>query len=122
AGIVLYGTDVHGTVILTTDGLTYDIQTKEDGTISPKSTGSTSKKTSDSNKNKSKEENNTSDCVDINSASIEQVQEIIHIGPARAQDLIDLRPFDSVDDLSRISGIGPARIVDIKEQGTACAK
>lgn len=126
AGIDLYGTDVHGTVILTTDGSTYDIQTKEDGTISPKSTGSTSKKTSDSNKkkeeNKSKEENNTSNCVDINSASIEQVQEIIHIGSARAQDLIDLRPFDSVDDLSRISGIGPARIADIKEQGTACAK
>lgn len=126
AGIDLYGTDVHGTVILTTDGSTYNIKTKEDGTISPKNTGSTSKSTSDSNKkekeSKPKEKNETSNCVDINSASIEEVQEIIHIGPARAEDLIDLRPFNSVDDLSRISGIGPARIADIKEQGTACAK
>src|SRR5690625_6178718 len=75
AGIVLYGTDVHGTVILTTDGLTYDIQTKEDGTISPKSTGSTSKKTSDSNKNKkenkSKEENNTNNKVEKKTESNE---------------------------------------------------
>src|SRR5690625_6680127 len=42
----------------------------------------------------------------INQASLEEVQSIIHIGPERAQTLIDLRPFDSVDDLERIKGIG----------------
>jgi competence protein ComEC len=59
-------------------------------------------------------------CIDINTASIERLEEIMHIGPARAQELINLRPFSSVDDLGRIKGIGPARIADIKSQGLAC--
>lgn len=126
AGIDLYGTDVHGTIIVTTDGETYDITTKEDGTISPGSTGSASSGSSDQEKNESEQETeaaeSTDGCVDINSASVEEVQEIIHIGTARAEDLIDLRPFNSVDDLTRISGIGPARIDDIKAEGIACVK
>src|SRR5699024_704447 len=35
AGITLYGTDVHGTILVTTDGKEYDVATKEDGTITP---------------------------------------------------------------------------------------
>ena len=45
---------------------------------------------------------------------------IIHIGEVRVDDLIRLRPFSSVDDLTRIDGIGPGRLSDIKEQGLAC--
>lgn len=139
-GIDLYGTDVHGTIIVTTDGSTYNVLTKKDGTISPKSTGSSNKsskkgnggkgssnKKSEEKSNKgnsssssSKSEAPAGNCVDINSASVDEVQKIIHIGPARAEDLVELRPFQSVDDLTRISGIGPARIKDIKEQGVAC--
>jgi competence protein ComEC len=48
------------------------------------------------------------------------VVEIIHISTARAEELVDLRPFTSVDDLTRISGIGPARVEDIKAQDLAC--
>jgi predicted flap endonuclease-1-like 5' DNA nuclease len=59
-------------------------------------------------------------CVDINSAGFEDLQQIIHIGPDRAQQIIDLRPWASVDDLTRVSGIGPARLQDIKNQGLAC--
>lgn len=44
---------------------------------------------------------------------------IIHIGEVRAQELISLRPFASLDDLTRIKGIGEARVKDIKEQGLA---
>jgi competence protein ComEC len=58
--------------------------------------------------------------VDINSASAEELQEIIHIGEERAQASIEQRPFDSVDDLTRISGIAAGRLADIKEQGVAC--
>lgn len=52
--------------------------------------------------------------VDVNSAPAGELDRIIHIGPVRAADMINLRPFNSVDDLTRISGIGPARLADIK--------
>lgn len=57
--------------------------------------------------------------IDINAAPLEELIKIIHIGEARAQELISLRPFSSLDDLDRIKGIGPKRIEDIKAQGLA---
>jgi competence protein ComEC len=62
-------------------------------------------------------------CIDINRADVVQLQEIIHIGPARAQEIIDLRkvqPFRSVSELERVSGIGPARLADIIAERKAC--
>jgi len=61
-----------------------------------------------------------SDCVDINRASFDELKRIIHIDDERAQELIRLRPFSSIDSLTRINGIGPARLRDIKAQGLAC--
>ncbi len=61
-----------------------------------------------------------STCVNINTASVDELQAIIHIGPARAEAMIGLRPFSSVNAMERISGIGPARLADIKSQGLAC--
>jgi len=58
--------------------------------------------------------------VDINSASAEELELIIHIGPARAAEAVQLRPFSSLDDLVRINGIGPSRLADIKAQDLAC--
>ena len=59
--------------------------------------------------------------VDVNSASLEDLQRIIHIGATRAQGLIALRPFASVSDLARISGIGNgARLSQIKAENLAC--
>ncbi|WP_053074999.1 MBL fold metallo-hydrolase [Ornithinibacillus californiensis] len=129
AGIELYGTDVHGTIIVTTDGKDYSIKTKKDGTVTPKSSetnsgsssssGSGTNSDSGSSPNESNEQANSS-CVNINTASFEEVQNIKHIGPERAQDLIELRPFSSVKDLTRIKGIGDARIRDIEAEGIAC--
>jgi DNA uptake protein ComE-like DNA-binding protein len=59
--------------------------------------------------------------VNLNQASIEELVEIQHIGEARAQELIALRPLASVDDLAEISGIGESRLAEIKAQGLACA-
>lgn len=61
-----------------------------------------------------------STCVNINTASVDELQAIIHIGPARAESMIGLRPFPSVNAMERISGIGPARLNDIRSQGLAC--
>lgn len=58
--------------------------------------------------------------VDINSASTDALDMIVHIGPARAAQIVSLRPFSSVDDLIRVKGIGPQRLADIKAQGIAC--
>lgn len=58
--------------------------------------------------------------VDINSAPKEELKRIIHIDEQRADELIRLRPFRSVDSLDRITGIGPTRLREIKEQGIAC--
>ena len=59
-------------------------------------------------------------CININTASSTELERIVHVGPARAQEIISLRPFSSVDDLARVNGIGPARLADIKDQGLAC--
>lgn len=123
SGITLYGTDVHGTILVTTDGNEYTIATKEDGTISPKNMETTNpKENTDKENQPEKDTTQTNNCVDINQASLEEIQNIIHIGPERAESLIDLRPFSSVDDLERIKGIGPARLTDIKDEGLACVK
>ncbi|WP_449536382.1 MBL fold metallo-hydrolase [Ferdinandcohnia sp. Marseille-Q9671] len=118
SSITLYGTDVHGTIIVKTNGKTYDVLTKKDGTISPPSTGGgTSTKPDLKNKEDYVQHG---ECININTASFEELQEIIHLGPARAEELIDLRPFTSIDELTRINGIGPSRMEDIKAQSLAC--
>ena len=59
-------------------------------------------------------------CVDLNAASRDDLQRIVHIGPGRADQIIALRPLTSVEDLLAVSGIGEARLQDILEEGLAC--
>ena len=53
--------------------------------------------------------------VDINSASLEKLDELDGIGPVKAQAIIDARVFDSVDDLINVKGIGPVTFEKIKD-------
>lgn len=56
--------------------------------------------------------------IDLNRATVEQLQSLPGIGPVLAQRMIDARevkPFSSVDDLRRVSGIGPKRLDAIRE-------
>ena len=59
-------------------------------------------------------------CVDINSASVQDLRRIIHIDEVRAPKVVSHRPYTSVDQLTRVKGIGAARLCDIKTQGLAC--
>ena len=58
--------------------------------------------------------------ININAATLSQLDELTGIGPTYAQRIIDARPFSSIDDLNRVKGIGPATIQKIKNQGFAC--
>ena len=106
-GIPVYGTDAHGTIRLITDGTTVQLETQFGAEV-----GETLHQPAQDGCQPGQ--------VDINSASRDQLMRIQHIGPARSEDLIRLRPFSSVDDLVRISGIASARLADIKAQGLAC--
>jgi endonuclease YncB( thermonuclease family) len=64
-----------------------------------------------------------SSCVDVNAAPREELMRIVHFDEVRSAEAVELRerrPFADVRDLTRIRGIGPARVVDIEAQGLAC--
>lgn len=48
---------------------------------------------------------NTSDLVNINNASIDELDRLPGIGPATAQKIIDARPFESTEELLDVSGM-----------------
>ncbi len=57
--------------------------------------------------------------VNLNAASLEELMRIVHIGQGRAEQIINLRPLEAIDDLLQIDGIGPRRLEDIKKQNKA---
>jgi hypothetical protein len=58
--------------------------------------------------------------IDINTASLLELDKISYVGPATAQNIINTRPFYSLDGLLNVSGIGEAKLKAIKDQGMAC--
>ena len=58
--------------------------------------------------------------VDINIASEAELDEITYVGPVTAQSIVAKRPFEEVDDLIHVNGIGEVKLAAIKEQGLAC--
>lgn len=110
-GVAVYGTDTHGTVIVTADGTRYRVAWLGGGSVPA---GSLS----------DRRESGGAGCapgqIDINAAPEDELVRIVHIGPSRARQIVSLRPFRSVADLERVQGIGPGRLKDIEEEGLAC--
>jgi len=62
--------------------------------------------------------------IDINTASLEEMMKIRGLGGKGiiAQRVIDARPFNSIEDLIKVSGIKEGILGEIKEQGLACVQ
>ncbi|AOM82527.1 MBL fold metallo-hydrolase [Salisediminibacterium beveridgei] len=115
-----YGTYVHGTILVYSDGEMLEIETEQTGEITPGTREDSSDPEGDDSGSSVTVPDG--DCVDINSASHEELQAIMHIGEGRAGDLIEQRPYDQVNQLTRIHGIGEGRIRDIQDEGIACVE
>ncbi|WP_281863729.1 MBL fold metallo-hydrolase [Planomicrobium okeanokoites] len=100
SGAEVYGTDVNGTIIVETDGSAYNVVTSRTGIP-----------TEGENR-----------CININIASTAELQQIAGIGETYAKEIIRLRPFEAIEDLDDISGIGQATVDAIKEQNLACVE
>lgn len=103
--VPVYGTDVNDTIVVRTDGEEYGVHVSTEREFTQEDVGD--------------------ERVELNEASLLELQKIIHVGPKRAEEIIELRqirPFRSVDDLIRVSGLAGQRITEIKQQGLAYIK
>lgn len=60
------------------------------------------------------EEEETPACININSATKDQLDLLPGIGPSTAQKIIDARPFNSIDEIKNVSGIGDSIYSEIE--------
>jgi beta-lactamase superfamily II metal-dependent hydrolase len=119
AGVVVYGTDVNGTVTVASDGVGYTVSTATvDVPGAPQQADSPQSEPPAS-------ENDPGGCqpgqVDINTAGLEELDRIANVGPSLANQIVGLRPFSGLEDLVRVDGIGAAKMDEINEEALACA-
>ncbi len=113
-GIDVYRNDLQGDIVVTTDGQTYRVN------VSPTTVDVTAPEPEpESEPTPEPAPAPSTGRVNINTASADELTQIIHINEVRAQDLIRNRPYTSLDQLIRISGIAAGRLADIKEEGVA---
>jgi competence protein ComEC len=115
-GIPLYGTATSGTIVVITDGVGFRIE--ELGAAA----GRGEVELDEGESELAAAADQVAECIDLNRAPEAELAKIVHTGPARARQIIELRPFDSVADLQRVRGLGEARVRDIEEEGLACVR
>lgn len=128
-GIDIFRTDRDGTIIVVTDGRSYEVRTSA-GTTKQSAVTATNEPVAIADRvgHASGDEETSgpgcrADQIDLNEAAKTELQRIIHIGESRAAQIVELReeqPFDRVEDLARVTGISAERLQDIVEQDVAC--
>ena len=112
--IPLLRTDLDGTIEIVSDGKTWDVTTSKRGRPSPEITSRPKSRpqTHDS------KVSTASHSIDLNTATERQLMTIPGIGPASARKVIAGRPYDTVDDLHKVRGLGAARIAELQSNVT----
>ncbi|WP_311946573.1 helix-hairpin-helix domain-containing protein [Halomonas piscis] len=64
--------------------------------------------------------NDANYCIDLNDATADQLTELANVGPARAKQIIEMRPWSSVSELSRVNGLGTSSVQTIENNGLVC--
>jgi competence ComEA-like helix-hairpin-helix protein len=57
--------------------------------------------------------------INVNTATAAELEALPGIGPVLARRIVEGRPYRSVDDLGRVTGIGPKRLEEIRPLVTA---
>ena|GEM_PF-404810 len=129
--LAVYGTDVNGTIRVSTDGRAYTVEPERGGPVASRlwagghASGDPGGALAGDRAGAGFEAGAGAACgpgqVDINSAPVEELKRLVHVGAVLAERIVALRPFASVADLIRVPGLGPVRVADIEAQGLACA-
>ena len=106
-GVDVYRTDLHGDIVIKTDGRDHEVMVSReaDSRAPPKEPAEQETKK-----------------ININKASAETLQKLQGIGPAYAENIIEYRKeqegFDTIEEIKEVSGIGPATFENIKDDIT----
>lgn len=52
--------------------------------------------------------------VNVNTATAKELAAVKGIGPTLAQRIVEARPYERLDDLERVKGIGPKRLANVR--------
>ena len=55
--------------------------------------------------------------ININKATLQQLQSLTGVGPVRAHEIVENRPYKDVYELSKVPGLGKKRMDSIIKQG-----
>lgn len=61
-------------------------------------------------------------CVNINQAAPDELERLTNVGASTAEGIVATRPFGSIADLERVSGLAESTVTEIKDQGLACVE
>ena len=101
--VEIYRNDIHGDIVIRTDGHQYWTEVTKEG--EPRAPPE-----------------DDENLININTAGEDELQELHGIGPAYAENIIEHREeyggFDSIEEIKEVSGIGPVTFKDIEDDIT----